>query len=86
MWFMVKINWGLYTQLKSTVNIRFIPPKELEMLIVPNASRCKKNESHPDARGENEEKFDQMLLTAALISKIFAVLNRLLSLIHNPNQ
>lgn len=86
MWFMVKINWGLYTQLKSTVNIRFIPPKELEMLIVPNASWCKKNESHPDARGEDEEKFDEMLLTALLISKIFAVLNRLPSLIHNPNQ
>lgn len=27
MWFMVKINWGLYTQLKSTVN-SFTPPKE----------------------------------------------------------
>lgn len=39
MWFMVKINWGLYTQLKSTVN-SFIPPKEThraEMLIALNA-------------------------------------------------
>lgn len=51
---------------------------------MPHGAR--KNDSHPDARGEDEEKFDEMFLTALLISKIFAVLNRLPSLIHNPNQ
>lgn len=51
MWFMVKINWGLYTQLKSTVN-SFIPPKEThraEMLIALNATWCKRDEFCPDA-------------------------------------
>lgn len=51
MWLMVKINWGLYTQLKSTVN-SFIPPKEThrpETLIALNATWCKKKELHPDA-------------------------------------
>lgn len=50
MWLTVKINWGLYTQLKSTVN-RFIPPKEThrpEMLIALKATSGKRNKLHPD--------------------------------------
>lgn len=49
---MVKINWGFYTQLKSTVS-SFIPPKEThraELLIALNATCCTRNELRPDAR------------------------------------
>lgn len=64
MWLTVKINWGLYTQLKSTVN-RFIPPKKThrpEMLIAPNATSGKRNKLRPDVCVcEEKDKFDETI-------------------------